>query len=202
MITIKGLFSAGCEFVAGAASVEQIPTNTFMPEVAFAGRSNVGKSSLINALVGKKDCARVSKTPGRTQQINFFSLGKKISLVDLPGYGYAAVSKKTRNIWNELIYTYLLGRQNLRRVFLLIDSRHGFKESDEKIMDLLDDSAVVYQVVLTKIDKVSNVEKIVSDIENRLKKRVAAFPSVIASSTVKNIGIKEVQAEITNLLNE
>ena len=202
MITIKGLFSSGCEFVAGAASVEQIPSNIFMPEVAFAGRSNVGKSSLINAVVGRKDCARVSKTPGRTQQINFFSLGKKISLVDLPGYGYAAVSKKTRNIWNELIYTYLLGRQNLRRIFLLIDSRHGFKDSDEKIMDLLDDSAVVYQIVLTKIDKIRNIEAIVADIENRLKKRVAAYPSVIASSSEKNLGIQEIRAEITSLLNE
>ncbi len=202
MITIKGLFSSGCEFIAGAASVEQIPSNIFMPEVAFAGRSNVGKSSLINALVGRKGCARVSKTPGRTQQINFFSIGKKISLVDLPGYGYAAVSKKTRTVWNDLIYTYLLGRQNLRRIFLLIDSRHGFKDSDKKIMDLLDDAAVVYQIVLTKIDKISNVQTIIENTENHLKKRVAAFPSVIASSTIKITGIQEIQAEITSLLNE
>ena len=199
MITVKGLFSSKCKFIAGATNVDQIPHNLYMLEVAFVGRSNVGKSSLLNAVVGQRDCARVSKTPGRTQQINFFTLNEKISLADLPGYGYAAVSKKTRNMWNDLICDYLLGRQNLRRVFLLMDSRHGLKESDEKVMDLLDDSAVVYQIVLTKVDKIKNIPETVENIMKKIERRVAAFPSVIATSSEKSVGIREVQQEIASL---
>lgn len=201
MTTLKGLFSSECKFIAGATDVNQIPNNIYMPEVAFVGRSNVGKSSLINAVVGKRDCARVSKTPGRTQQINFFSLAEKISLADLPGYGYAVVSKKTRKIWNDLIVDYLLGRQNLRRVFLLIDSRHGLKDNDEKIMDLLDDSAVVYQVVLTKVDKIGDIPAAIENVNKKINKRVAAFPEIIASSSEKFIGIREIQAEILSLVS-
>lgn len=196
MTPIKELFCAKPKFIAGASSIEQIPHNLFMPEVAFVGRSNVGKSSLINAVVGDKNCARVSKSPGRTQQINFFTLSDKISIADLPGYGYAAVSKKMRKSWDNLILDYLRGRQNLRRIFLLIDSRHGFKSADEEIMDILDDSAVVYQIVLTKIDKISNITAIKQKIEVKISTHTAAFPEVLATSSEKMIGISEVQKVI------
>ncbi|GHT92405.1 hypothetical protein FACS1894122_06190 [Alphaproteobacteria bacterium] len=166
------------------------------------GRSNVGKSSLINAIVGQRDCARVSKTPGRTQQINFFTIQEKISIADLPGYGFAAVSKKTRKSWDHLILDYLRGRQNLRRIFLLIDSRHGIKDSDNQIMDILDDSAVVYQLVLTKIDKIPQSSDIVKRVEESISKRVAAFPYVIPTSAEKKIGIESVQMEIVSLINQ
>ena len=196
MTPIKELFCAKPKFIAGASSIEQIPHNLFMSEVAFVGRSNVGKSSLINAVVGDKNCARVSKSPGRTQQINFFTLSDKISIADLPGYGYAAVSKKMRKSWDNLILDYLRGRQNLRRIFLLIDSRHGFKNVDEEIMDILDDSAVVYQIVLTKIDKISNITAIKQKIEAKISTHTAAFPEVLATSSEKMIGISEVQKVI------
>ena len=196
MTAIKELFCAKPKFIAGASSIEQIPHNLFMPEVAFVGRSNVGKSSLINAVVGDKNCARVSKSPGRTQQINFFTLSDKISIADLPGYGYAAISKKMRKSWDNLILDYLRGRQNLRRIFLLIDSRHGFKSADEEIMDILDDSAVVYQIVLTKIDKISNISGIKQRIEANISTHTAAFPEIFATSSEKMIGISEVQKAI------
>lgn len=196
MISIKELFSAKPKFIAGASSIEQIPHNLFMPEVAFVGRSNVGKSSLINAIVGDKNCARVSKSPGRTQQINFFILLDKISIADLPGYGYAAVSKKMRKSWDNLIIDYLRGRQNLRRIFLLIDARHGFKTTDEEIMNILDDSAVVYQIVLTKIDKISNISSIKQAIETKISVHTAAFPEILVTSSEKMIGISEVQKAI------
>ena len=200
MSTIKGLFSSECKFIAGAASVEQIPNNLFMPEVAFVGRSNVGKSSLLNAIVGQRDCARVSKQPGRTQQINFFTIQDRISLADLPGYGYAAVSKQTRKLWDQLILDYLRGRQNLRRIFLLIDSRHGIKANDDEIMDILDDSAVVYQVVLTKVDKIFNASEATRRVDEQISKRVAAFPYSIPTSSEKKIGLQSVQQEIISLL--
>lgn len=202
MTTLKGLFASECRFIAGASSIEQIPNNLFMPEIAFVGRSNVGKSSLLNAVVGKRDCARVSKQPGRTQQINFFTIQDRISLADLPGYGYAAVSKKTRKLWNRLILDYLHGRQNLRRIFLLIDSRHGIKANDEEIMDILDDSAVIYQIVLTKIDKISKSSDIARQVEFQISKHVAAFPIIIPTSSEKMIGINNVQSEIISIMNQ
>ncbi|MDR2794607.1 MAG: ribosome biogenesis GTP-binding protein YihA/YsxC [Holosporaceae bacterium] len=201
MTTIKALFSAECRFIAGASSLEQIPQNVFMPEVAFVGRSNVGKSSLINAVVGERDCARVSKLPGRTQQINFFTLQEKISISDLPGYGYAAVSKKTRRSWDHLILDYLRGRQNLRRIFLLIDSRHGIKKNDDEIMDILDESAVVYQLILTKIDKNPHHREVLKQMEEQIATRVAAFPYVIPTSAEKKIGIESLQMEMVSLIN-
>ena len=167
-----------------------------MPEVAFIGRSNVGKSSLINALVRQKDCARVSKTPGRTQQINFFTIADKITLVDLPGYGYAAISHSTRKAWDNLILHYLEKRQNLRRVFLLLDSRHGIKKNDEEIMQILDAAAVTYQILLTKIDKISDTSTIVHKLTTQIVHNAAAHPIIIATSTAKSVGIREVQMEI------
>lgn len=199
MISLKELFGSECKFVAGAASVEQIPAG-FIPETAFVGRSNVGKSSLINAIVGQKDCARVSKFPGRTQQINFFSLKNKILLADLPGYGYAAISKKKRKLWDDLILNYLLGRPNLRRIFLLIDSRHGIKENDEEIMEILDDSAVVYQIILTKIDKITNLDECKKQTAAKLVNHTASHPSIIGVSSEKNVGIQEVRAEIASFV--
>ncbi|MDR1983153.1 MAG: ribosome biogenesis GTP-binding protein YihA/YsxC [Holosporaceae bacterium] len=200
MTTLKGLFSSPCKFIAGAASIDQIPRN-FIKEIAFAGRSNVGKSSLINAVVGQKNCAHVSKLPGRTRQINFFTLMDKISLVDLPGYGYASVSKKTRKLWDDLILNYLIGRPNLRRIFLLIDSRRGIKKIDEEIMDVLDNSAVTYQIVLTKIDKIKDkdVPTLKTQIESQITTRTAAYPSVISTSSEKFLGIQDVQSEIMSL---
>lgn len=196
----SSLFNSECKFIAGAASIDQIPDNLFMPEVAFAGRSNVGKSSLINAITGQRGCARVSKRPGRTQQINFFTIRDKISLADLPGYGYAAVSKQIRKSWDKLILDYLKGRQNLRRVFLLIDSRHGIKPNDEEIMKILDNSAVVYQIILTKIDKIKNVDAVVEKNNEQIAKRVAAFPVVIPTSSETNFGIQKVCTEIVSLI--
>ena len=148
------IFRHNCEFKIGAATMDAIP-KTYQPEVCLAGRSNVGKSSLINALVYRKDIARVSKKPGCTRQLNFFLIDDKFFLVDLPGYGFAEASKKDKQGWNYLIKDYLRGRPNLKRVFLLIDSRHGVKKNDEDIMKILDETAVSYQIVLTKIDEVN-----------------------------------------------
>jgi len=169
-----------------------------MKEVSFAGRSNVGKSSLINALTGRTTLARVSNTPGRTQQLNFFSLGNRLVLVDMPGYGYAKASKTAISQWNELIQLYLKGRPTLSRVYVLIDSRHGLKENDFEMMRMLDVAAVSYRIVLTKADKVSptalhNLQK---DIELKIKTHAAAFPKISLTSTTKKIGIAELRAEI------
>ncbi len=192
MSSISSLFSSECKFVAGAATYDQIPYSK-LPEIAFVGRSNVGKSSLINALVGKT-CARVSKTPGRTQQINFFSLGNKISLADLPGYGYAAVSKQTRMQWDELILNYLRYRKNLVRIFLLIDSKLGVKPNDEEIMEIFDKLGLVFQIILTKSDKKSaGVEDSAKEI---IQSHAAAFPEIIFASSKKNDGIKQLRATI------
>ena len=198
MRSINSLFSSECKFLAGAATFSQIPFLK-LPEVAFVGRSNVGKSSLINSLTGKVN-ARVSKTPGRTQQINFFSLGNKISLVDLPGYGYAAVSKQTRMQWDELILGYLRSRKNLRRIFLLIDSKLGIKQNDAEIMEIFDSLGLVYQIILTKSDKKS--EGVEDSVFQILQFHPSAFPEIISTSSKKGEGIKPLQAEIFQIIRQ
>ena len=180
------LFSGPCDFMLGVAGLEQLPEAS-RPEVAFAGRSNVGKSSLVNALTGRKTLARTSNTPGRTQQLNFFNLGDALNLVDMPGYGYAKVSKTQIAEWTKLIFQYLRGRPNLRCVFILVDSRHGIKDSDTELMKMLDEAAVSYRLVLTKIDKIKDQarDKIAQQTLEALKKRAAAFPAVASTSAEK-----------------
>ena len=191
------LFAGACDFVAGAATVAQLPP-LGLPEVAFAGRSNVGKSSLINALTGRKALARVSHTPGRTQQINFFSLADRLMLVDLPGYGYAAVSKQKVANWTGLIEDYLKGRPQLKRVCLLIDARHGLKETDKAAMELMDSSAVVYQVVLTKADKLKPgpLAKMIEETQAQLAKHTAAHPVILPTSAHEQEGVEALRAEL------
>lgn len=186
----RALFAGPCEFQRGVVELEQLPPAR-LPELAFIGRSNVGKSSLINALTGRKGLARASNTPGRTQELNFFLLGNKLMLVDLPGYGYARAPKKLVDRWNELIRGYLRGRPNLRRVILLIDSRRGLMESDHEMMTLLDDAAVSYQCVLTKADKLSasQAEKMLAETLEGLKGHPAAYPECLLTSAEKGDGI-------------
>jgi len=199
----RKLFAGPCEFIAGATTPDRLPDTT-LPEVAFAGRSNVGKSSLINTLTNRNSLARTSNTPGRTQQINFFNLGYQVLLVDLPGYGYAKASKKIVNDWNKLIRMYLRGRQQLLRVYLLIDSRHGLKPVDLETMDLLDESAVSYQIVLTKIDKIKSDElhKVYQSTIDKIKRRVAAHPEIIKTSAAKGLGFEALRDEIYQLSNQ
>lgn len=180
------------EFVLGMSDLTQLPDND-IPEVAFAGRSNVGKSSLLNALTGRRDLARTSNTPGRTQQLNFFNLSDRLYLVDMPGYGYAKVSKKMRSEWDTLIFDYLRGRPNLRCVFVLIDSRHGLKDSDEMLMEMLDDAAVPYRIILTKVDKQKNAAPVIRDVEEKLAAHAAAWPQVLVTSSDDKIGIEDVR---------
>lgn len=192
------LFAGNCDFVAGVTSLDNlIPMS--LPEVAFAGRSNVGKSSLINALTGRKTLARTSHTPGRTQQLNFFDLGGRVFIVDLPGYGYAKAAKSKIKAWNDLIRAYLRGRQTLQRVCILIDSRHGLKPDDHDLMKMLDESAVTYLVILTKTDKIKSAElkDRKDEIEAVLKTRPAAFPFVFSTSSVKGRGVTELRAELS-----
>jgi len=193
------LFAGACDFVAGSTRVDNIP-ETDLPEVAFAGRSNVGKSSLINALTGRNALARVSHTPGRTQQINFFSLGGRLMLADLPGYGYAKVAKRQVANWTRLIEDYLRGRRQLARVCLLIDGRHGLKDADRAALELMDKSAVVYQVVLTKADKAkAELDEIVRATAAEIAKHTAAHPTLIATSAHTGMGIEELRAELAAL---
>jgi len=198
----RWLFAQDCRFRLGAHNLSQMPDDV-LPEVAFAGRSNVGKSSLVNALTGRNTLAKVSNTPGRTRELNFFVLAERLSFVDLPGYGHAEVSKKQVAGWTNTIYAYLKGRVPLRRVFLLIDSRHGLKTTDEPAMKLMDESAVVYQVVLTKADKIKPAElaETKAKVEAALSRRVAAHPIVLATSSETGLGIPELRAEIAGLLN-
>ena len=195
-------FKGPCTFVKGVVDIDGLPRDG-KPEVAFAGRSNVGKSSLINALTGQKSLARVSVTPGRTRELNFFTLGKydAFYLVDMPGYGYARASKAEVKGWTRLIQDYLKGRSELKRVFLLIDARHGLKESDREIMTLMDEAAVSYQGVLTKADKpkAGDLAAIESKVVSELAKRPAAYPQLIATSARTGAGIPELRAAIAAL---
>ncbi len=194
------LFRRPCTFLKGVVRVADLPHDT-LPEVAFAGRSNVGKSSLLNALVGQKALARTSNTPGRTREVNYFLLDGRIYLVDLPGYGYARASKKEVAGWNRLIQDYLKGRASLRRVFLLIDARHGLKTSDRPTLALMDTAAVSYQVVLTKADKVkaSDLEKTIVRVSNELAKHPAAYPELIVTSSRKGTGLTDLRTAILTL---
>jgi GTP-binding protein len=191
------LFAHPVEFLMGAAAIAGLPEPD-LPEVAFAGRSNVGKSSLINALVGRKDLARASSEPGRTREVNFFVLDGRLRLVDLPGYGFAKVARKTADRFQNLGRAYLRGRPNLKRVYLLIDARHGLKAVDGEALDALDLAAVSYQIVLTKADKLkpAEVDKTVAQTLKAISKRPAAFPRVLATSAEKGAGMAELRAEI------
>lgn len=196
----EGLFRRPTTFVKGVVALSGLP-EPIQPEVAFAGRSNVGKSSLINALVNRKDLARSSNTPGRTQEINFFDIEEQMWLVDLPGYGFAKAPKAKVDAWNKLIEQYLEGRPNLKRTYVLIDSRHGLKDLDRETMQRLDVAAVSYQVILTKIDKIKKQELdgLLAKTEAELAKRVAAYPEVILTSSEKRIGIDRLRAHIAAL---
>jgi GTP-binding protein len=198
------LFAQPCTFVKGVVKLEGLP-NDVLPEIAFAGRSNVGKSSLVNAMTGRKTLARTSNTPGRTQEVNYFTLGQPeregLFLVDLPGYGYARESKDRIATWTELVMTYLQGRATLRRVLLLIDARHGIKKNDEEVMAMLDKAAVSYLIVLTKTDKLKKgeIEKRLETTKAQLRKHVAAFPEIAVTSSEKGTGIPELRAHIAEL---
>lgn len=193
-------FLKPCTFMLSVAKLEQLP-DADLDEIAFAGRSNVGKSSLINALFNQKKLAKTSSTPGRTQQLNFFNFDNKLYLVDLPGYGYAKAPEKMVRQWQVVLKTYLRGRPNLRRVFLLIDSRHGIKSEDLEIMKMLDVSAVSYQIILTKSDKISakELEKVIEQTAQEITKHAAALPDIISTSSEKKIGLDLLKAEICSL---
>ncbi len=194
------LFAQECRFILSVARLQDLPPDK-LPEIAFAGRSNVGKSSLLNALCGRRALARTSNTPGRTQMLNFFDLGGRLTLVDLPGYGYAKVSRSAVDKWVELIRLYLRGRVGLRRLCLLIDARHGLKDSDREMMDLLEDAAVVYQIVLTKADKVAaaGLDACRQAVAHEIRKRAAASPDVVVTSARKGDGIAAMRAVLAAL---
>tara|TARA_B100000586_G_C20085581_1_gene417481 strand:+ start:497 stop:1159 length:663 start_codon:yes stop_codon:yes gene_type:complete len=199
----RRLFAQTCDFVMGVRTEVDLPP-VELPEVAFAGRSNVGKSSLLNALTNRRTLARTSNTPGRTREVNFFRLGGRLMLVDLPGYGYARAGKEEIARWNELIGDYLRGRGNLLRVYLLIDARRGIGAPDRKVMELLDKAAVVYQVVLTKIDKVKPgpLGKVQAATEAELKRHGAAYPEILATSSKNKIGLELLRATVATLAEE
>ncbi len=195
------LFAQRCEFVTSANGPEGVPASE-MSEIAFVGRSNVGKSSLINALTNVKGLARTSNTPGRTQLLNFFNLSDQLMLVDLPGYGYAKVSKKDRNAWNVLMRDYLRGRPQLRRVCVLIDGRHGVKDSDIGMMELLDETAVVFQIILTKWDKTKKIDapKVSAQVEEKTARFSARHPLILATSAEKGLNIDQLRASLVELV--
>ena len=191
------LFARDCRFVAGAADTASLPAET-LPEIAFIGRSNVGKSSLVNALTGRRMLARISNTPGRTRQLNFFVLDGRLMLVDLPGYGYAAASKSAVEAWTRLVRHYLRQRSNLRRVCLLLDARHGIKEPDRPLMQLCDQAGLSYQAVLTKADKLAAGERaaVAQSVAAELARHGAAFPELHLTSAEKGFGIAALRATL------
>ncbi|MEL7488199.1 MAG: ribosome biogenesis GTP-binding protein YihA/YsxC [Pseudomonadota bacterium] len=198
----RRLFASECVFMLGVVKLDGLPDEAG-PEVAFAGRSNVGKSTLLNALTGRKNLARASNTPGRTQEINYFDLGAgAMRLVDLPGYGYARASRRDAERWMRLTRDFLRGRSTLRRVCVLVDSRHGLKPADVEVMEMLDKSAVNYQIVLTKIDKIkpSEVDRVSEAVSAAIARRPAAHPDVIATSSEKGDGLAELRAGLAALV--
>jgi GTP-binding protein len=197
----RKLFSAPSRFVMGVAQLEQLPPVRGI-EVAVAGRSNVGKSTLINALTGVRGLARASNTPGRTRELNFFDVAGRLMLVDMPGYGYAKASKTDVKKWQAVLRGYLRGRPGLTRTFVLIDSRHGIMAHDDEMFDLLDEAAVPYQIVLTKSDKIKPAELAALETETvaKLAKRAAALPTIYTTSSDKGLGFDELRAEIASLI--
>ena len=199
----RKLFAGEWSFVAGAGSLASLPPMQGV-EIAFAGRSNVGKSSLVNALTARRALARVSDTPGRTREINFFAGGSNLVIVDLPGYGYAKAARAKVAAWTDLIRAYLHGRSNLARVFVLIDSRHGLKEADGEILDLLDRTAVSYAIALTKTDrlKATEIDARIAETLGAIERRPAAFPAVFATSARSGAGLAELKGAIVRVLGE
>jgi len=193
-------FAAECRFYYAAQRIDQLP-EPHWPEIAFAGRSNVGKSSLVNALTGTKALARASSEPGRTKQLNFFDLGGRLVLVDMPGYGYAQAAKAVKEDWQGLMFDYLRGRVVLRRVVLLLDSRIELKASDHAVMDLFDRAAVAFQLVLTKIDgiKPDRLGRKIEEVRAAAKGHAAAYPEIFATSSRSGVGIEELRANLAAL---
>jgi GTP-binding protein len=201
--TGRKLFTGDWQFVAASGTAASLPPMRGI-EIAFAGRSNVGKSSLINALTARKALARTSRTPGRTQELIFFSGGQDLTIVDMPGYGYAAAAKSKIAAWTDLIHAYLIGRRNLARVYVLIDARHGLKDTDNPTLDALGSAAVSHQIVLTKCDAVKKSELggRIAEVEAALAKRPATFPGVLVTSSEDGTGIPELRAAIARLIAE